>query len=405
MEKESLRDFRNELETELKENILLWWIKYTPDQEHGGFHGHITHKNEAVQGAGKGAIMNARILWTYSAACRMYPDPSYRDTADRAYFYIMDHFLDKEFGGVYWELDYQGQVKSSKKQIYAIAFTIYALVEYHMAFEKPEALDTAIGLFHDIQNHALDQVNNGYAEALSREWEEVEDLRLSEKDDNENKTMNSHLHILEAYGKLYQTWKDPELNQALENLIRLFLEKFVDAKTHHLNLFFDDEWNLKSTLVSYGHDIECSWLLHEAAEILGKTELVEQTAEVALQMTRANVAGLDEDGGLFYEYFPEKDEVDTDKHWWPQAEAMVGYFNAFQLSGEQDFLEYSLQSWEFIHNYITDWEDDEWYWSVDKEGRPNTDKEKAGFWKCPYHNGRACMEIIRRIDYEIKSDK
>ncbi|MEN8202592.1 MAG: AGE family epimerase/isomerase [Bacteroidota bacterium] len=402
MEKESFREFRDELEYELTGNILPWWMKYTPDQEHGGFHGHITHKNEVVKGAGKGAIMNTRILWTFSATYRMYPDPSYLDTAERAYRYIIDHFLDREFGGVYWELDYQGRVKSDRKQIYAIAFAIYALAEYHMAFNKPEALDAAIHLFHDIEEYALDKEKNGYAEALSRNWETLEDMRLSEKDDNESKTMNTHLHILEAYGNLYRVWKDPALKHALENLIKLFLEKFVDAASHHLNLFFDDDWKLKSTLVSYGHDIECSWLLHEAAEILGEPGLIKRSGEMAVRMARASVAGLDEDGGLFYEYFPEKGELDTDKHWWPQAEAMVGYYNAYQLSGDEDFLEHALQSWEFIFNYICDWMNDEWYWSVDKEGNPQTEKEKAGFWKCPYHNGRTCMEIIRRIDIELK---
>lgn len=398
MEQERAKEFRDELESELTDNILSWWMKYTPDREYGGFYGHITHHNKVVEGAGKGAIMNTRILWTFSAAHRMYGDPAYQDIARRAYAYILNHFLDREYGGVYWELDYRGRVKSSRKQIYAIAFSIYALAEYHLAFDEPEALDLAISLFRDIEEHALDRARNGYVEAFSRTWEPVEDLRLSEKDHNENKTMNTHLHILEAYGQLYRTWKDPALKHALENLIRLFLEKFLDGDSFRLKLFFDDDWKLKSSLVSYGHDIECSWLLHEAAEILGEAELIDQTAEAAIQMARANFSGLDEDGGLFYEFFPEKGELDTDKHWWPQAEAMVGYFNAYQLSGDLEFLDRSLKSWEFIYNYICDWLDEEWYWSVDKAGRPRTEKEKAGFWKCPYHNGRACMEIIRRIE-------
>ena len=398
MEKGSLAGFRDELEIELKENILSWWMKYSPDQEHGGFHGHINHKNEVVKGAGKGAVLNARILWTFSAAYRVYPDPDYLSTAKRAYRYILDHFLDQEFGGVYWELDAEGKVKSSRKQIYALSFTIYALVEYHMACGDWEALDTAISLFHDIEEHAFDREHRGYTEALTRQWEPAEDVRLSEKDDNESFTMNTHLHILEAYGNLFRVWKDPVLESALEHLIHLFLEKFVDRETGHLNLSFDEHWNLKSTLISYGHDIECSWLLHEAAKILGKEELVQESALLAVKMARNNFEGLDRDGGLFYEYFPETGHVDTDKHWWPQAEAMVGYFNAYMLSDDQEFLVRSRGSWTFIRNYICDWIDMEWFWSVDKEGNPQTEKEKAGFWKCPYHNGRACLELIRRID-------
>jgi mannobiose 2-epimerase len=172
-----------------------------------------------------------------------------------------------------------------------------------------------------------------------------------------------------------------------------------------LNLFFDDHWTLKSSLVSYGHDIECSWLLHEAAQILGKEELVKLCGQVAVQMARACEAGLAEDGGLHYEYFPNSMALDTDKHWWPQAEAMVGFFNAWQLSGEKDFLERTLGSWDFIRERLIDHDLGEWYWSVDAQGNPQTEKEKAGFWKCPYHNGRACMELIRRIDAVSNSNK
>ena len=180
MEKECLVDFRNELEIELKQNILAWWMKYTPDREHGGFHGHINHKNEVVKGAGKGAVLHARILWTFSAAYRAYPDPDYLSTAEHAYRYILDHFLDREYGGVYWEVDVDGKIKSSRKQIYALGFTIYALTEYHMASGDREALDTATALFHDIEEHAFDQEHKGYTEALTRQWEPLDDLRLSE---------------------------------------------------------------------------------------------------------------------------------------------------------------------------------------------------------------------------------
>jgi len=398
MGQEKLADFKAELEQELKGNILSWWMKYSPDKENGGFHGHINHKNEVVKGAGKGAVLNARILWTFSAAYRAYPDPDYLATARRAYEYILDHFLDPEHGGVFWELNTQGQELSSRKQIYALAFTIYGLAEYYMASREQEAMDTAMDLFYDIEGHAFDREHRGYTEALSRQWEPLEDLRLSEKDDNETFTMNTHLHILEAYGNLYRVWKDPELETALERLIRLFLEKFIDPESARLHLFFDEQWKGKSTLVSYGHDIECSWLLHEAAGILGNEELINQTADLAVKMARRSFDGLDEDGGLFYEYLPDTGKVDTDKHWWPQAEAMVGYFNAYQLSGDPEFLARSRKSWTFIHNYICDWIDQEWFWSVDKEGNPQTEKEKAGFWKCPYHNGRACLEMIRRID-------
>lgn len=398
MNVESFQEFRNELESELRGNILPYWLIHTPDHVHNGFYGYVSHTNQALEKAPKGAIMNARILWTFSAAFRMYQDSSYLEMARRAYDYILDHFMDDTYGGVFWELDYLGRVRASRKQIYALAFVMYGLSEYHLASGDDQALHRAIALFQTIEEHALDRINKGYTEALTRDWQALEDLRLSEKDENASKTMNTHLHLLEAYANLYQIWKDPLLGLALEELIKLFLDRFVDPNSYHLNLFFDEKWNLKSSLISYGHDIECAWLLHEAAGILGQPEYIKLTGELAVKMARKNFTGLDTDGGLFYEYFPLEKKLDTDKHWWPQAEAMVGYFNAFQLSGDRDFARKSWESWKFIQNHLVDREYGEWYWSTDHQGTPQTGKEKAGFWKCPYHNGRACMELIRRID-------
>lgn len=398
MKNEPLIRLRKELEHELKGNILPFWMEYLPDEERGGFHGHVTHDNRVLTNAPRGAVQNARILWTFSAAFRAYGDRAYLHMADRAFGYILSRFMDKEWGGVFWELDALGQVTSARKQIYAIAFMVYALTEYHLATGTRDPLQRAIGLYMEIEKHALDTVQNGYVEALGRKWEPIGDLRLSEKDENERKTMNTHLHILEAYTHLYRAWKEPGLEHALNNLILLFLDRFVDPESHHLHLFFDDDWNLKSSLVSFGHDIECSWLLHEAARVVEDPGLLSRTGKVAVQMARATFEGLDRDGGLFYEFFPEEKRFDTDKHWWPQAEAMVGYFNAYQLSADEVFLKKCLESWTFIKTFLVDREHGEWYWSVDRTGSPRLDKEKAGFWKCPYHNGRACMEMIERID-------
>lgn len=397
--------FREELKRELKENILPWWMMHAPDREQGGFHGHIDHRNQVVKGAGKGAVLHARILWTFSAAYRMYKDPMYLEHARRAFAYMVSYFMDKKHGGVYWELKPDGSVLSSRKQVYAIAFAIYGLAEYHRACGEDHPLKIARGLFRDIEAHALDGERKGYLEAMSRDWTALDDLRLSEKDHNEAKTMNTHLHILEAYGNLFRVWKDPQLEMALESLVRLFLDKFLDRNRMQLNLFFDENWTLKSNLVSYGHDIECSWLLHEAALILKREDLVKECAEVAVKMARAVEEGLDRDGGLCYEYFPENMSMDREKHWWPQAEAMVGFFNAWQLSNDRSYLDRALESWDFIRKYLIDRELGEWYWSVDARGIPCTDKEKAGFWKCPYHNGRASMELIRRINGIIYSNK
>lgn len=317
--------------------------------------------------------------------------------ADRAYQYITKYFIDPVNGGVFWELDHTGKAKNTRNQVYAIAFTIYAMSEYFQASGNEKALMIARGLFYLIEKHSLDRLENGYIEALSREWEPLDDYRLSEKDANESKTMNTHLHILEAYASLFRIWKSAELEKALENIIVLFIERFIDPVSYNLNLFFNDHWELRSDEISYGHDIECSWLLYEAAEILGDEEIIKRTGSVSVEMARRSFRGVDKDHGMFNDHSPSKNHIDTDKHWWHQAEAMVGFFNAYQISGEEEFARKSAGSWYFIKKYMIDRINGEWYWRVNREGVPYTSDEKAGFWKCPYHNSRACMEMMSRI--------
>ncbi len=386
---------RQELKDELTGNILPFWMSRAIDEKHGGFVGHIASNGEITQSANKGAVLNARILWTFSAACRIFGKDAYRKTADRAYQYFSNYFIDPVHGGVYWEINYLGEPVNDRKQIYAIAFAIYGLSEYYRITSDEDALDLAKELNNAIEKYSFDQARNGYFEAFARDWSPLADRRLSAKDQNENKTMNTHLHILEAYTNLYRVWKDDLLQQRLINLVQLFMDRFINAEGH-LNLFFDDDWNLKSDLVSFGHDIECSWLLQEAAEVSGDKMLIDKSRQLALRIAGRNRKGLDQDGGLFYEYFPSENRWDTDKHWWPQAEALVGYFNAFQVSGRQEFLDIALNGWAFIKRFLIDRENGEWHWSVDRAGNPNTKEQKAGFWKCPYHNGRACMEIWQR---------
>jgi len=398
VQRDRLINWKRELERELSDNILPFWIKYAPDRQHGGFVGHIAHPNRIEEKAEKGAVMHARILWTFSAAYRYKRDEVFLEMAERASDYIRQYFLDKEFGGIFWSVDYRGNPSADRKQVYAIAFMIYAFSEYYMATGDQKSLELSIQLFREIEEHALDRDRNGYTEALSREWKIIDDVRLSEKDANERKTMNTHLHIMEAYTNLYRIWKDPGLEKALYNIILIFINHFIDSKSWHLNLFFDDDWNNRTDFISFGHDIECSWLIQEAAEVLGRKNLPAISEKAAVNMARANLKGLDKDGGLSYEYFMDDKHWDREKHWWPQAEAMVGYLNACQLSGEPVFLWKSMEIWHFIKDHLIDHEYGEWYWSVDREGRPDTTREKAGFWKCPYHNSRACLEVMDRID-------
>jgi mannobiose 2-epimerase len=268
--------------------------------------------------------------------------------------------------------------------------------EYYRASNNGMALQISKELFDCIERYSRDREKDGYVEAFTRDWKIIDDLRLSEKDDNEKKTMNTHLHIIEAYANLYIVWPDDNLRARIVALLSIFDTHIVNRGTNHLNLFLDDDWQVKSTLQSYGHDIEASWLLHECAAIIGDEQSLKAFGKTAIELARAAITGLDTDGGLWYEFEPRDAHLIKEKHSWPQAEAMVGFFNAWQLTGEERFLHHSMNSWTFIKQYIRDNKKGEWFWGV-YEDYSTIRKDKAGFWKCPYHNTRACIEIMHRI--------
>lgn len=389
---------KDEMKSDLVDNILPYWMNRVIDRAHGGFYGQINGEEQVIQQANKGGILNARILWSFSAAYNDLKDNAYLETANLAYNYIVDHFFDEKHGGTYWSLQYDGKPHDAKKQIYSQAFFVYALTEYYRATGNSQSLEKAIGLFRLIEKHSFDNVENGYMEAFSWDWKLLEDLRLSEKDANENKTMNTHLHILEAYTNLYRVWKDKTLETQLENLIHLFNDCIAEPKSFHLNLFFDNSWECKSDIISYGHDIEASWLIFEAAEVLGKAEVTEKVKQISKKIARASEEGLQPDGSLIYEKDTNSDHLDTDRHWWVQAEAVVGFMNAYELTHEKAYIEKASACWQYIKNNLIDRRNGEWFWSVSDDGVVNRRDDKAGFWKCPYHNSRACLETIRRVD-------
>jgi mannobiose 2-epimerase len=388
--------YRKELEAELN-NIIKYWSTHMLDAVHGGFLGKIANDNTADEFADKGAVLNARILWSFSAAYNL--NNSYDlALADRTYNYIAGHFIDSDFGGVYWTVDYQGKPKDTKKQVYAVAFTIYALSEYFMARGYDVVKDHAIALYRDLVKYSYDAEQGGYFEAFNREWQELNDLRLRDKDTNEKKTMNTHLHILEAFTNLYRIWPDEELKDRIIALMRDFTGYIVDAETARMILFFDENWNRKSDMISYGHDIEASWLLQEAAEAIYEPELLKEIKGLAVKMAEAALDGLDPDGSLWYEQEPAKGHTIKEKHWWVQAEAMVGFYNAWQVSQDPKFLDASLNTWNFVQGHILDKQHGEWFWGITEQGNLMENSDKAGLWKCPYHNSRACIELIRRIE-------
>ena len=388
---------RNEMRSELENNILPFWMNKMEDNEQGGFYGEITGNDELRPEASKGAILNARILWTFSAAYRLLKKPEYLKTATRAKRYLIDRFYDLEYGGIYWELDYKGNPLDTKKQIYAIGFAIYGLSEYARATGDAEALEYAQRLFEVIEQHSFDPVQNGYLEALTRDWQPIEDMRLSDKDENEKKTMNTHLHILEPYTNLYRIWKDERLERQLRNLIDVFITRILDPQTGHLNLFFEEDWTNKYRIYSYGHDIEASWLIHEAALVLGDETVLKRIEPLIVRIAQAADEGLNPDGSMIYENFLDKQKIDRELHWWVQAENVVGHINLYQHFGDESALDIAARCWEFIKAKLIDHEQGEWHWSILPDGTVNRKDDKAGFWKCPYHNGRMCMEVIERF--------
>ena len=389
---------KQEVQDVLQTNILPFWLDKMIDRENRGFYGRIDGHGVLHPDAEKGAILNARILWTFSAAYRVLKRPEYLAAATRAKDYILEHFYDKEFGGIYWSLDSLGRPKDTKKQFYAIGFAIYGLSEYARATADREALDYAIRLFECIEQHSLDRKDNGYIEACTREWGKIEDMRLSDFDANYPKSQNTHLHIIEPYTNLFRIWKDERLEKALRNLINIFPDKILNPETHHLDLFFDNDWTRGAGhLESYGHDIECSWLMHEAALVLGDEEVLRKVEPIVKLVAKASEKGLNADGSMVHEANVDTGHVDDDLHWWVQAEAVVGFFNIYQYFGDEQALEKATHCWQYIKQNLIDNENGEWYWSRHADGTLNLEDDKAGFWKCPYHNGRMCLELIERI--------
>lgn len=383
---------------ELTENILPYWTEHMCNPD-GGFYGRISGNEETDLSAPVGNIMTARLLWTFSSAYRLFKDSAeaegYLKMASRAKDLIISRFCDPEYGGTYWSLNPDGTPMDTKKQIYAIAFTIYGLAEFNRATGDAKALEYAIKLFNSIEDHSFDTEKDGYFEAFTRSWAPIEDMRLSDKDANESKTMNTHLHVLEAYTCLYRVWKNSRLEERLRGLIRIFEDR-IPGPDGHLRLFFDDDWNSDYDIVSYGHDIEASWLIHEAALVLGDEAVLQRIEKLVPVIASAAGEGFTPEGGMIYE--KNGGHTDRDRHWWVQAETVVGYFNLWDNFGRQDGLENALTCWDFIKASLIDRENGEWFWSLRDDGTVNRDDDKAGFWKCPYHNGRMCMEIIERLN-------
>lgn len=387
---------------ELIGNILPFWTRYTPDRQNKGFFGTIASDLTVVKEAPRSLVLSCRILWTFSAAARLV-DRAHLAMADWAFDYIADKFWDREFGGLYWMVDYRGVPTANYKQTYGQAFGLYALAEYYRVTGSERALDLAKQLFRLVEQHCHDADGRGYFEGRCRRWQGRDDVRLSGRDLNSPKSMNTHLHVMEAYSNLLRVWRDPLLEARHRELLEITLDRIVDAATGHFRMFFDESWTSVSGNRSFGHDIEGSWLLCEAAEVLGDAALVARARETALKMARTSLEeGLDRDGSMFFEADGTGRLVDANKHWWVQAEAVVGFYNAYELSGDERFLAAAHRAWDYIEAKVVDRVHGEWHAKLRRDGVPMTEADDAeaylvGPWKCPYHNARVCYEMLERL--------
>jgi mannobiose 2-epimerase len=384
------------IEADLRGNILPFWMGKVVDAKGRAFFGSLTNDLEVDRSAERGALLTTRILWTFSAAYARYRDPAYLAMAEHAYEDLRLHFRDAEFGGYWWSVSADGSVLRDRKQVYGQAFAVYALTEYHAATGRRGPLDEAIATHRLIEAHARER-HGGYLEAFGRAWEPIADMRLSNVDLNEPKSQNTHLHVMEAYTRLLVAWPDPGLRGILRDLVEIMLTRIVDPATAHLGLFFSEDWTPRCDRVSYGHDIEAAWLLTWAADILGDPVLAARVRALAVRIAGVTLAeGVDADGGVYNQGGPAG-LTDTNKEWWPQAEAVVGFLNAYQISGEGRYLDAALRAWDFIEGCLVDRTHGEWFRGVTRDGRPLGGELKVSFWKCPYHNGRTGLEATRRL--------
>jgi mannobiose 2-epimerase len=424
---------------ELTENILPFSMQLVLDRERGGFYGYVANDRTVRKDAPKGLVQHARMLWTFCRADRAPGNPDYRPAALHARDALMNWFWDPRHGGFVWMVDYRGRPIETHKWTYGQAFGIYALAECHLDIGDAGCLNRAIDVYRLLELHCHDPHHGGYSEVCRRDWAPAPGQHVDPTPLPVAKGMNSHLHVLEAYTSLLRAWPEAdlraspaiprrdgaelraspaiprrdgaelraspaiprrdgaELRASLRGLIELTLRRIINPATGHFWLYFSQDWRPLSDLVSYGHDIEGSWLLVEAAEVLGDADLLAETRQAALQMAYATLEqGVDSDGGVFNEGDPAG-PTDRGKVWWPQAEAVVGFLNAYQLSGDARFLDAALAAWRFIQERIVDKVNGDWLWGLDAAGRP-LDREKAGPWKAAYHSGRACMEVMWRVE-------
>lgn len=389
----------SEVKKHLETKIIPFWKKLR-DNQYGGYYGYMNYDLKIDQKAIKGCILNSRIMWFFSNAYMTLKDDSLLDEATHAFKFLKAHCIDQKFGGIFWTLDYKGNPVEDMKHTYNQAFAIYALSSYYWASNDQEALDLALGLFERIETTCKDEY--GYLEAFDREWHPIDNEKLCDdphmiaEGKVAEKTMNTILHVLEAYTELYRVSHEARVGECLRVILKMVEEKVYNRDKKQLEVFFDTKLNSLADMHSYGHDIEAAWLIDRAAEVLGDEQLIQQTKAYTVEIAyKVKEVAFEEVGCLNNERFNE--EIDKTRIWWVQAETLVGFLNAYQKTGDAAFKEAASKEWDYIQTYLVDpREESEWYWQLSPENKPNKDYPIVEPWKCPYHNGRMCMEVIRR---------
>ncbi|MGC4175033.1 AGE family epimerase/isomerase [Demequina sp.] len=403
----ALTELKARARAELVNDILPFWTEHAFDDA-GWLRGAVLDDLTIDNSRPRHSVIAARTLWTFAVAARDLAERRDELTAvgQASLNLLLGDFWDESEGGVYWALNPDRSVAADRKQVYAQAFAIYGLAQWYELTGAERAREAAWELFTLLEGHARDRSRGGYLEALSRTWGPLENTALSDKDMSVPKSMNTNLHVLEAYTTLLRVTGDPRVREALHELLAVSLEHIlVLTPFAHCELFFDADWNSQVDTVSYGHDIEASWLLWDAWEALAAAgiddgKLEERTRSAALLLADAVRAhGLDDDGAVMYEGTPQG-VVNDQKHWWPQAEGVVGWLNAFQIAGRAEDRAAALGAWDFIEDKVIDREHGEWFAELERDGSVRVGAQgdvKIGPWKCPYHNARACLEVMRRI--------
>ncbi len=383
-----------EVRENLTSNILPYWLRLLDPR--GGFYGEVKADGTVLRDASRGVILNARIIWSFAAAYQAIPEKRYLMAAIHAKDWFLQHFCDHKFGGVYWSVAADGTREDTKKQLYAQGFAIYGLSELYKVTKDDEVLKAAVNIYRVVETFFADKEFGGYTEALARDFSPLEDMSLSAHDINADKTMNSHLHILEAYANLYQVWPDAGLKKAVERLLDIIGTKVMNADGH-LQLYFRRDWSVLPGGISYGHDIETSWLALECAFALKDDAIVERVRPWALAMAQAGNEGLLPDGSMRYERLLDG-TFDDSRQWWVQAETVVGNLWLWKYHGiAGHFTCNAIRAWEFIRENLVDTEDGEWWWAILPDGSKDLSQPKAGFWKCPYHNTRMCLQVLSLV--------